>query len=139
MIAEREFTKDFLGVGFKFPIEVDKMTGKMKTSYYEEDIQEAIHLIIMTRKGERIMRPEFGCGIHQYAFSTIDYTTLKLMESEVREALIMWEPRIINIEVTIVKDKSNAGQLNILIGYIVRTTNNPYNLVYPYYLNEGIA
>ncbi len=127
----------FLGVGFRFPIQVDEMTGRMKTASYEEDIVEAIHIILMTRKGERIMHPEFGCGIHEYQFSEMEYTTLKLMEGEVKQALMMWEPRIIDVE-AVVEAGKEAGCLLIRIAYVVRTTNNPYNLVYPYYLYEGM-
>lgn len=136
---KRDIAKDFLGAGFKFPIQADKMTGKIMTSYYEEDIKEAIYIIMKTKKGERIMRPEFGCGIHDYAFAVMDYTNIKLMENEVRHALAMWEPRIINVEVHITPDEKDSGKLNIGVSYIVRTTNNPYNLVYPFYLNEGMA
>lgn len=137
--TEREMAKDFLGIGFKFPIQADKMTGKIMTSYYEDDIKESIHIIMKTRKGERIMHPEFGCGIHEYSFAVMDYTSIKIMENEVRAALTMWEPRIIKVDVNIRSDIRDSGLLNIQIGYVVRSTNNPYNLVYPFYLNEGMA
>lgn len=129
--------KSFLGTGFKFPIQVEEATGHVMTSSDEEDIKEAIYIILMTKKGERIMRPEFGCGIHNYAFSTMSYTNLKQMESEVMESLIMWEPRIIDLQVEVNEDTEGEGILYIKINYIVRSTNNPYNLVYPYYINEG--
>lgn len=133
----RDYVKEFLGVGFQFPVQVDQATGRMKTSSYEQDIIEAIHIILMTRKGERVMRPDFGCGIHDFAFGTTDYTELSRMGRSVREALILWEPRIKDIQAEIEIDKENSGRLLISIGYVVRSTNNPYNLVYPFYLNEG--
>ena len=128
---------EFLGRGFAFPVAVDPVTGRMQTAEYEEDIRQAISLILMTRKGERVMRPEFGCGIHDFAFDTMDFGTISQMEDSVREALIFWEPRIRGIEVEI-RPREAAGELEIRISYVVRTTNNPYNLVYPFYLNEGI-
>lgn len=138
-MAEWEKTRGFLGTGFHFPIEVDEATGRMKTVSLEEDIKQAIHIILMTRKGERIMRPEFGCDIYDYAFDTMDYTTLFQMEQAVREALMVWEPRITEVEVHINNEQETEGVLLIEISYVVRSTNNPFNLVYPYYINEGMG
>lgn len=129
----------FLGRGMKFPVQADEMTGKMKMSYYEEDIKEAIYIILMTRKGERTMKPEFGCKIHDYAFAHTDYTTLSMMEREVREAVTLWEPRIDKLEVEVLTDKNEEGCLFIKVGYVVRSTNNPYNLVFPFYIQEGFV
>jgi uncharacterized protein len=127
----------FLGKGFAFPLSVDPVTGRMEMAEYEEDIKQAIYIIIMTRKGERVMRPEFGCSIHDYAFDTMDYENLTMIEEAVKDALILWEPRITSIDVkAYVAD--GDGRLDISINYIVRTTNNPYNLVYPFYINEGL-
>ena len=128
---------DFLGRGFAFPPSADPVTGEIRMASYEEDIRQAIYLIIMTRKGERVMRPEFGCGIHDYAFETMDYQTLSRIEETVTEALILWEPRIRDVEVHAYQ--ADAGRLNIEIGYVVRTSNNPYNLVYPFYISEGLT
>lgn len=138
-MAERDISKGFLGTGFKFPIQVDPSTGRMKTSSYEEDIQEAIAIILNTRKGERVMNPDFGCGIHKYSFETADFTTLSLMRREIMDALVMWEPRIEDIEVIIDDSQSEVGQIIINISYMVRSTNNPFNLVFPYYINEGFG
>ena len=133
---EQNDPKAFLGCGFKFPIQADENTGRIMTSSYEEDIKEAVRIILSTRKGERIRNPGFGCGIYDYAFGTLDFTTVSAIRHEVEKALVMWEPRIEDIEVTV-----DAGQEEgvVLIGirYVVRSTNNPFNLVFPYYLNEG--
>lgn len=128
----------FLGVGWKFPIEVDEVTGRIKTSSYEEDIKESIRIIIGTSKGERVMDKDFGCNIKKFMFDNFSYTTALNMERSVVEALQEWEPRIIDIKVKVAQDLSNHTKININISYVVRSTNNPYNLVYPYYLNEGI-
>ncbi len=135
---EREDPKSFLGVGFKFPIQVDENTGRMKTSSYEEDIMEAIRIILSTRRGERIRNPEFGCGIYDYAFDTMDYTTLSRMQREVERALVLWEPRIEDTKVRL-ETEPEEGLIRIHISYVVRTTNNPFNMVYPFYVNEGIG
>jgi len=126
--------KDFLGVGWKFPVKVDETTGRIKTSRFEEDIQEAIRLIIMTRPGERVMRPDFGCGLQDYLFAGMDYDTTSQMRLEIQKALLNWEPRITDVEVRV---ETANGQLLIHVDYVVRATNNPFNLVYPYFLREG--
>lgn len=138
-MTERERTKSFLGTGFSFPIEVDEATGRMKTVSLEEDIAQAVRIILMTRKGERVMRPEFGCDIYDYAFDAMDYTTRFQMEQAVREALMVWEPRITKVEVHINDEQETEGMLLIEISYVVRSTNNPFNMVYPYYINEGMG
>lgn len=135
----KEDVNAFLGQGFYFPVQVDEMTGKMKTSSYEEDIRQAIYIILMTKKGERAMNPKFGCGAHDYAFGTMDYTTLSIMEREVREAITLWEPRITDLEVNLTVDEKKDGCVWIDIAYTVRSTNNPYNLVFPFYMDEGFG
>lgn len=130
--------KSFLGVGWKFPIEVDEVTGRIKTSSYEEDIMESIKIIIGTSKGERVMDKNFGCDIKDFMFESFNYNIAIRMERCILEALQEWEPRIINVKVDVSQDKVESSKININISYVVRSTNNPYNLVYPYYLNEGI-
>lgn len=128
--------KEFLGRGWKFPVGVDSM-GLIKMSEYEEDIREAIWIILSTSKGERVMRPDFGCGIHDYIFEAISSSVLGLIESSVSDALVRWESRIELVLVKALTDKISEGMLLISIDYKVRTTNNQFNLVYPFYLTEG--
>jgi uncharacterized protein len=130
-------SKDFLGRGWKFPIEVDEATGRIKGAQYEDDIAEAIRIIIWTSKGERLMRPDFGCGIDRYLFEGNDDTTLRLVEAEVEEAIRTWEPRVHEIEVRVERDSVHEEKLLIHVQYEVRTTNNLFNQVYPFYLYEG--
>lgn len=134
----RDTAKDFLGVGWAFPVGVDAATGRIAAVASEEDIKQAVRLILRTGKGERMMQPEFGCNLRRYLFATMDYTTRTQIEREVQEALVRWEPRITNIEVEARIDPEDATRLLLHVSYVVRATNNPYNLVYPYYLNEGI-
>ena len=133
------FEKEFLGRGLHFPVGINPVTGRIQTSAYEDSIQESIYLILMTRKGERVMQPEFGCGIQDYVFESMDYGTLSKMSTSVKNALILWEPRIDEVEVDVVPSALETGMAEIRISYVVRSTNNPYNLVYPFYLNEGLV
>ncbi len=128
--------RDFMGVGWKYPVGTDA-TGKIAMSRHEEDIREAILIILGTAKGERIMRPEFGCGIHDYVFSAVNTPNLSLLENSVREALTIWEPRIEVLNVKPDTQRLDEGKLDIRIDYSVRATNTRFNLVYPFYLEEG--
>ena len=128
--------KEFLGRGWKFPVNVNAK-GQIEMSEHEEDIKEAIWIILSTSKGERVMRPDFGCGIYEFVFATINTATLGLIEASVREALTFWEPRIELVNVNISADKAGEGKLLISIDYRVRSTNNEFNLVFPFYLKEG--
>ncbi|MCX9009883.1 MAG: GPW/gp25 family protein [Candidatus Methanoperedens sp.] len=129
-------SKDFLGKGWKYPVRVDAQQ-KIAVSEYEEDIKEAIWIILGTARGERIMRPDFGCGIHEYVFTSMDAVNLSLIENSVREALTLWEPRIEIIDVKTDTQYADEGKLVVNIDYRVRATNTQFNLVYPFYLKEG--
>jgi phage baseplate assembly protein W len=127
--------KDFLGIGWKFPPTLND-NFMLKTSQYEEDIKEAIWIILSTSKGERIMRPDFGCGIHDFVFESISSGLVELIKRSVSEALHLWEPRITLLEISVSTENLNSGLLVIEIKYIVNMTNNSFNLVYPFYLKE---
>ncbi len=106
-------------------------------SEFEEDIRESICIILSTSKGERLMRPDFVCGIHDLVFASMNNTTIGLIESSVREALTLWEPRIELLSVRVSTEEADLGRLLVGIDYRVRATNNEFNLVYPFYLTES--
>ena len=132
-----ENTKSFLGVGPSFPFVQLDSNNTIKTSQYEEKIKESILIILGTSKGERLMRPNFGCGINDFVFETINTSILTRIKLAVSEALILWEPRINLLEVDVSTQDIKKGILNIKIEYQVRTTNNQFNLVYPFFLKES--
>lgn len=127
--------QDFLGTGWKFPVEPDG-EGEIDVAAAEQDIRESIGIILGTSKGERVMRPDFGCGIHDFVFTAVNTKTLTKVETSVREALVEWERRIEVRNVDVSTEKLNEGQLVITIEYRVRQTNTEDNLVYPFYLDE---
>lgn len=102
----------------------------------ETDVEQAIRLILSTAPGERVMRPDFGCGIQEFTFATLDTTTTTLIEDAVRDALTEWESRIDVLAVDARLADRETGRLEIEVRYRVRRTNEAFNLVYPYYL-EG--
>ncbi|QUF07752.1 GPW/gp25 family protein [Actinosynnema pretiosum subsp. pretiosum] len=99
----------------------------------EQEIQEAVRLILGTAPGERPMRPEFGCGIHDLVFASADGATAGDISREVRTALERWEPRIEVTDVVVAFDAVDTGTLYIDVRYLVRSTNDPRNLVFPFY------
>lgn len=134
----RDTARGFLGVGWKFPVEVDPVTGRVRSTSSEENIQESVRLILLTGKGERMMHPDFGCDLQKYLFGVVTYTACTQMAQEARQALIRWEPRITDIETRAEPDPQDSARILLHVSYVVRATNNPYNLVYPYYINEGL-
>ena len=127
--------KEFLGIGWSFPVALDP-AGEVRMSKHEDDIHQAIRIILGTARGERVMRPTFGCGIHEMVFATLSMATLGQVEATVKEALIRWEPRIEVDAVRASLDEAQEGRLLVGIEYRVRATNNRFNLVYPFYLKE---
>lgn len=131
----------FLGKGMKFPPQIDPLTGLFKTVSDEEDIKEAIYIILKTSKGERKMQPDFGCDLLSYIYEIGDSTMMNLLKLEIINALNLWEPRITGVDVAISTEKLIEGKVIIQVNYIVRQTNRKDNLVFPYYLQgeaEGL-
>ncbi|MFD2673195.1 GPW/gp25 family protein [Marinicrinis sediminis] len=131
--------KEFLGKGWKFPVEVDPATGRILMSEHEDDVAEAIRIILQTSQGERMMRGNFGCDLRDFNFEMTDDTTLKMLESNILKAIRNWEPRVDEVDVRAEADASIPGKLHIHIQYTVRNTNNLYNQVFPFYLFEGAS
>ncbi len=127
---------EFLGVGWRFPIGLEG--GQIGLAPYEESVRESIWIVLATARGERRMRPDFGCGIHDLVFASPTGETLGRVETEVRNALTRWEPRIELLGVSADRDESEPSRLLLQIDYRVRVTNNRFNLVFPFYL-EGAA
>jgi phage baseplate assembly protein W len=124
---------DIIGTGLAFPLGVDRR-GALALAHAEDDVHQAISIILSTSPGERQMRPEFGCGVHDYVFDVIDASTLGRMEAEIRSALERWEPRIDVMDVDFDLSASSDEPLSITIEYRMRATNDVRNLVYPFYV-----
>ena len=123
----------FIGAGLAFPMRLDP-AGGLALVRDSREIEEAIHLIIGTAYGERPMRPEFGCGIHEYVFAEADGATAGLIAHEVRSSLLRWEPRIDVVKVDVTVDEIERNRLLIDVVYSLRDTNDVRNLVFPFYV-----
>lgn len=128
--------REFLGVGWKFPIRVNARGG-LSFSRHEQDIEEAIWIILSTAKGERVMENEFGCGMREYVFAPNNPATRGSINYEVQKALAEYEPRIEVEDVRVESFPENDNQLLIYVDYRVLSTNAKRNLVYPFYLEES--
>jgi uncharacterized protein len=135
--------KTFLGVGWEFFIDPDgkgrirlDSNGAIQLAQYEESVHQSIQIILGTAKGERVMRPEFGCGIYDLVFDINSASTAGRVAQSVRAALLEFEPRIDVLDIQV--QPQNGGEvLLISIAYEVRATNNVFNLVYPFYLERS--
>jgi phage baseplate assembly protein W len=126
--------EEFVGAGWGFfPMRTD-VTGRIVLVGHDQEIEESIRLILATAPGERPMRPDFGCAIHDFVFAPADAATAGQIAFEVRTALERWEPRVDVLEVRVDFDGSDEGTLHIQVGYRIRGTNDPRNLVFPFYV-----
>lgn len=129
-------SEDFVGRGWAFPLRTDA-TGAIALVSREREIEESIRLILGTAPGERPMRPEFGCGIHDFVFAPADAETAGRLAYEVRTALARWEPRIEVNEILVTIDLDDRSLLYIDVRYSLATNNDPRNLVFPFYVIPG--
>jgi phage baseplate assembly protein W len=129
-------SEDFIGRGWGFPLRTDA-TGGIAMVSREREIEEAIRLILGTSPGERPLRPEFGCRIHEHVFASADGSTANAIAAEVRAALQRWEPRIDVHDVAVTFDARDDTTLYIDIRYAIKATNDRRNLVFPFYVIPG--
>jgi phage baseplate assembly protein W len=125
-------SEEFVGAGWAFPVRTDA-TGRVALVSHEREIEESIRLILGTAYGERPMRPDYGCAIHDYIFAGIDFDIAGRIAVAVRSSLVRWEPRIDVTDVQIQFDQSDTSLIYIDIRYSVGDTNDPRNLVFPFY------
>jgi uncharacterized protein len=129
--------KEFLGRGWAMPVSLDRRTGLVSSTAYEEDVRQSIQIILETSPGERVMRPNFGCGIHEMVFAAVDSTTLQRIRSMVEEALRRCEARIDVLGVNVDPAATSEGKLLVEVEYRIRRTNQIGNLVFPFHFREG--
>jgi len=130
---------DIIGTVWSFPVNVDQRRGGIALSRHDQEIEEAIQIILSTPRGYRVMRPEFGCRIHELMFAPINADTATAAIHYVKEALGYWEPRIDVLHVEVVPDPDQPACLQIMITYRLRVSHDERALVYPFYTIPGEA
>ncbi len=126
----------FLGRGWAFPPSFDKTSGTTKMAEDETDIRQSMEILLSTQIGERILEPRYGCDLQRFVFEPLDTTLATYIRELVRDAVLYFEPRVIVERVELVTTPQE-GQLDIIIHYLIPSTNTRNNLVYPFYLGEG--
>jgi phage baseplate assembly protein W len=127
--------KDFMGTGWRFPIEFKKETVVMLDG--EDDIRNSLDVLFSTTVGERVMHPNFGSAISTFLFTPINRSTITYMEAIISDEILFNEPRIVLNDVTIQPSPTESGRLDIIVYYTIAATNNRYNYVYPFYIKEA--
>ncbi|KOG91461.1 GPW/gp25 family protein, partial [Streptomyces varsoviensis] len=126
-------SEQFVGAGWAFPMRTD-VSGGIALVRREREIEESMRLVLATAPGERPMRPEFGCAVHDLVFAPVNEATAGRIRYEVRLSLDRWEPRIEVLDVTVSPAPDDPSVLYIDVQYAVRGTNNPRSLVFPFYV-----
>jgi phage baseplate assembly protein W len=127
----------FLGTGWGFPPSFDNATKSMVMTSDEADIQLSLQILLATRKGERVMQPDYGCNLDEMVFEPMTTTFKTYISEMVKTAILYYEARIDLYSVQVDDSQETNGVILLIISYTVRTTNSRFNFVYPYYKNEG--
>ena len=127
----------FLGVGWRFPPAFDARTKQAVMVAADEDVRESILILLSTEPGERVMQPSYGCGLKHLVFENIDESRITEIKDLVAKAVLFFEPRVTLQSVEVDDSDLFEGLLRIHLEYTIRTTNNRYNLVYPFYLLQA--
>jgi phage baseplate assembly protein W len=129
-------SRAFLGVGWKFPLQVTPR-GRVALARHEVRVEESIYQILATAKGERVMLPEFGCGIHEMVFAANSAGSLARIKQDVLQSLIRYERRIDVLEVSVENPREEPNLLLIRVNYRIRSNNAVGNVVYPFFVTES--
>jgi hypothetical protein len=134
-MAERDST--FLGTGWGFPPEFGPRGTGARMADGEDDVREALWILLSTQPGERVMHPAYGCGLHQMVFEAVNESTVAEIKDVIERAILFFEPRVTLIGVSVDTRDLQEGLLGIGLDYVIRTTNSRSNMVYPFYIAEG--
>jgi len=129
--------RGYLGDGLAFPLRVTPH-GRLATARAEAKIEQAVWLILATALGERVMRPAYGCGVHDLLFEPNNPTAVARLVDVVRRALVAQEPRIAVLNVDVETSASDPSAVLVRIDYRVHENNAIANMVYPFFVREGV-
>lgn len=132
-----EQEKSFLGLGWGFPPTFNKTKADVEMVSENDDIKESLQIYFATRFGERVMRSDYGCIIHDLAFKSSNTNALRSVEISLEKTIREFEPRIIVHNVNAARLDVEEGIINFTVDYEIQSTNVRDNIVFPYYINEG--
>lgn len=127
----------FLGTGWSFPPAFNADAGIVELTSDQLDIQRSIQILLSTKKGERVMEPDYGCNLDEMIFEPMTTTFKTYIREMIRTAILYYEPRINLNSIAVDDSRETDGVIAIVLDYTIRTTNSRFNFVYPYYIKEG--
>lgn len=130
-------TNSFIGTGWSFPPAFNTTSGTVEMTSDEADIQRSLQILLSTRKGERVMLPDYGCNLDEMVFEPMTTTFKTYISEMIKKAILFYEVRITLQTIKIDDSRETDGFILIILDYTVRTTNSRFNFVYPYYKKEG--
>jgi phage baseplate assembly protein W len=130
-------SEQFIGVGWKFPVEFNSGSGDVAMLTGAELIRNSLDVLFVTSMGERIMQPDYGSELDQFVFENLSKSIITYMQAVVSDAILYNEPRIVVNEIEIDPQVKDGAFIEIKVDYTILSTNNRYNYVYPFYLKEG--
>ena len=128
--------KEFIGKGWRFPI-VPGPTGALGWSEADDNVEQSLRLLLLTRVGERVMRGTFGSRLGEMVFRPGSEQNLRQLEREVSSVILKWEPRVEVLEVSAEADAKEPTKITVALSYRVRRTNTRESLVFPFYVARG--
>lgn len=129
--------KAFLGTGWAFPPTFDRKSGTVEMVSAEVDICQSLQILLSTSLGERVMQPTYGCNLEDYVFEPLNSAIASSIREQIRTAILYHEPRILLNSLDLSLDQQLEGRVNLTVDYTILNTNSRFNIVYPFYLNEG--
>ena len=129
----------FSGSGWQFPPEFCKgeHCAMAMMASGPDNITQSLKVLLGTDLGERLMHPNYGCGISRLLFEPVDQRTITKIQNSISDAILLYEPRVNLVGVDVFQDRNETGLLKINIDYVIKVTNSRFNLVYPFYINEA--
>lgn len=137
MSSDNNGYSSFLGTGWSFPPEFILESGQVAMTSDEDDIEASLKILLGTTAGERLMFPKYGLNLQEILFDPMNTTAQTLLKDRIRTVLLVYEPRINVLNVELDMSHFYDGRLQVDIDYEVRATNSRFNLVYPFYKNDG--
>ena len=137
MSDEEKITTSFMGTGWAFPPRFSRERQGVETVSDTDDIRESLQILLSTALGERVMQPKYGCNLDDLLFEPLNTTVRTYIRGLVKQAILIYEPRIQLNDVTIEMIDEPGGRVDLVVDYTVRSTNSRFNLVYPFYRQEA--
>ncbi len=136
-MAKEFINDDFLGRGWSFPPTFNAQLKEIEMAEKKEDIEQSLRILLTTAIGERVMQPKYGCNMDELVFEALNTTTKTIIKDKVKTAILYFEPRIEPKKIELNTANELEGEVLIEVEYVIRSTNNRFNFVFPYYRNEA--